>query len=271
MLNNKLLSSSSIYIILIAMVLSVSSCSKDGGINVFGVQDDIALGQQLAQQIEADPINYPILDPILYSEAYGYLENIVNTVLSSDEILYREEFAWQFRIIQDDSVLNAFAAPGGYIYVYTGLIKYLDDEAQLAGVVGHEIAHADKRHSTERLTQQYGIELLLTLLLGDNAQGALVEIANGLTSLAFSRANETESDEFSVIYLNPTEYDARGAAGFFIKLEEANQGNNPPTFLSTHPAPDNRIEKINTKWEELGAIEGELFIERYQDFKNSLP
>ena len=71
-------------------------------------------------------------------------------------------------IIKDDNVQNAFATPGGHIYVFTGLIKFLDNESQLAGVLGHEMAHADRRHTSRQLQNEYGINLLLSVVLGEN-------------------------------------------------------------------------------------------------------
>ena len=123
------------------------------------------------------------------------------------------------RIIHDDSTLNAFCTPGGYIYVFTGLIHYLDSEDQLAGVMGHEIAHADRRHSTDQMTKQYGISLLLSAIGGD--ESAIAQVASGLLLLKYGRGAESEADEFSVRYLCPTEYNAAGGAGFFEKIEAA--------------------------------------------------
>ena len=257
--------------LLLSISLLYTSCSKDGDANFFSLQDDIALGQQLSEQIASDPITYPVLSEATYSEAYDFLGDMVDEILNSGEVLHKDDFAWSFKIIENDTVLNAFAAPGGYIYVYTGLIKYLDDASQLAGVLGHEIAHADLRHSSERLTKAYGIEVLLNLILGQNNESLLIDIAEQLTLLAFSRTDEKESDEQSVVYLANTIYDARGAAGFFEKLSAAGSSGAAATFLSTHPDSDDRIENIYAKYEEIGSPVGGTFEAEYQAFKNDLP
>jgi predicted Zn-dependent protease len=153
--------------------------------------------------------------------------------------------------------------------VYTGIIKFLDAEHEFVGVMGHEIAHADQRHSTAALTQQYGIDVLLSVLLGED-KGTLAQIAQGLVGLKYSRDNESESDLRSVEYLYPTAYDARGAAKFFEKII-ASGGGSGPQFLSTHPNPDNRVESINAHWEALGGKVGKTFEARYELFQNSLP
>ncbi|MFN3939003.1 MAG: M48 family metalloprotease [Chitinophagales bacterium] len=249
--------------------IALASCSKGGGINIFSIEDDKQLGAQIAAEIAADPATYPLLKESEYPEAYALLYDIRDRILDAGQVEYKDEFAWQLKIVHDDNVLNAFCTPGGYIYVYTGLIKYLENEAQLAGVLGHEIAHADLRHVTDQLTEQYGISLLLSLLLGQN-QNVLTDIAVGLVGLSFSRGDESQADEYSVIYLCPSEYYAAGAAGFF-ELIEASGGSDIPEFLSTHPSPENRIEDIYTVYNEMACPGDETFDARYVQLKNALP
>ncbi len=252
--------------------VSISACKKDkaggGGFNLFSLNDDIQFGAQVAAEIESDPETYPILDSAQNIEAYAHIYRIRDSILNSGNVVHKDDFIWQIRIIEDDSMLNAFCTPGGYIYVYTGLIKFLDAENELAGVMGHEIAHADERHSTEALTKAYGLDVLFAVLLGDD--NALSQVAKGLLNLSYSRNNETESDQRSVEYLYPTAYDARGAAKFFEKMLAAG-GSTVPQFLSTHPNPENRVEAINAHWELLGSKVGETYEQRYITVKNSLP
>lgn len=157
------------------------------------------------------------------------------------------------------------------MYYYTGLIKLLDNEAQFAGVMAHEMAHADRRHSTDQLTRVYGFQVLLSLLLGNNpglAEQIAAELALGLGTLAYSRSNEYEADEYAVKYLYATEYDAASLADFFSMLEGQAQ---VPVFLSTHPSPEDRLQKINEHFQALGGVHGQTFADRYQQFKTSLP
>jgi hypothetical protein len=257
------------------ILILVFGCKKDDNddttFNLFSVNDDIEFGEQLRAEIKSNPAEYPLLDRVAYSEAYDHIYRIRDSILNTGELIYGDEFEWNIDIIENDSVLNAFCAPGGYICVYTGIIKFLDNEAQFAGVMGHEMAHADRRHSTDQLTKAYGIQILLSILLGNNPN-QLAEIAAslaaGVATLAFSRSAENEADEYSVKYLYQTAYDARGVGGFFEKIDSSN---NPPEFLSTHPNPDNRFENINQIWTDLGSKEGGVFEESYEAFKNSLP
>lgn len=260
-------------LLLFAAVATFSMCSKDSDdhtFNIFTVQDDIALGKQTDSTIMANPSEYPVLSKSQYPAPYAYIEKIRDKILASGKLNHKNDFEWSVKIIKDDNTLNAFCTPGGYIYVYTGLMKYLDTEDQLAGVLGHEMAHADRRHSTDQLTQQYGISVLLEILLGKN-QGTLTQIAASLVSLKFSRTQEAEADEYSVVYLCPTDYNAAGAAGFFQKLEEAGQGGQTPEFLSSHPNDASRIQNINTKKQTLGCTGSGTYSSEYSAFKSSLP
>jgi predicted Zn-dependent protease len=242
--------SKKILILLLAIPLFFGNCKKGEGLNLFSIQDDIELGKQTKAQIEANPAEFPILNPSTHATAYNYLNTMRNEILAAGQITYRNEFAWEIYIIDRDDIVNAFCTPGGYIYVYTGLIKYLDTKSSLAGVLGHEMAHADKRHSSEQLTKKYGIQTMLDLVLGKN-QGLLTQVASELVGLRFSRNDEAEADEYSVVYLCPTKYHANGAANFFQKIIESGSGG-VPEFLSTHPSPDNRVDNINAHATEKG-------------------
>lgn len=206
------------------------------------LSQDVELGKQVSKQIENDK-NIKILSEEKYKDAYTYLRNMTENILNSGQVQNRKNFNWTVKIIHDDKTLNAFCTPGGFIYVYTGLIKYLDREDYLAGVLGHEIAHADKRHSTKQMLENQGIQILTQAVMGKN-KNAIVSLAQNLVALKFSRNDETEADKKSVDYLCGTIYQADGAAGFFTKLQEENKGGTVPQFLSTHPNPANRVAAI---------------------------
>ena len=235
--------------LLLAAAATLSlSCGK---VNVFSLDQDRQLGAQVNQEILSNPAQYPVLPERGNEEVYRYVRGITDRILNSGQVEHKNEFAWEVRLIDDDNTLNAFATPGGYIYVYTGLIKYLDSEEQLAGVMGHEIAHADQRHSTKALTKQYGIAALAQLASGTAGGAIASQVAGSLLQLKFGRGAETEADTYSVIYLCPTGYEADGAADFFKKLETEG-GQRPPEFLSTHPNPGNRVANITKQANERG-------------------
>ena len=264
-------------ILTITTILAVSftSCKKDEGspsaFNLFSVNDDMAFGEEFSKEIESNPQDFPLLDEAMYADAYTHIRRIRDSILNTGLVNYDDQFTWQVKIIHNDTVQNAFAVPGGYLYFYTGIIKFLDNEAEFAGVMGHEMAHAAKRHSTNQLTKAYSISILLGIILGNNPN-QLAEIAAGLAaglaSLAFSRDHENDADEWSVKYLNETSYNPRGIRAFFEKMEGAPH---PPTFMSTHPSPSNRMENIDEIWASLGSKPGNDFPDSYAAFKASLP
>lgn len=261
-----------------ALIVTIGSCSKDDDgvecelipFNAFTVTQDKELGLQVEAQIAAAPTEYPILAESQNPSAYAYLKGIRDKILNSGNVKYKTDFDWKLYIIKDDNTLNAFCTPGGNIYVYTGLIKFLDTEDDLAGVMGHEIAHADKRHSSKSMTTQYGVEAVLKIVLGTGDPNLLTQIASQLGSLKYSRCHESEADAASVDYLSGTSYRCNAAATFFQKLE-AQGSSGTPVFLSTHPAPANRIEDINKRAADKGCkTTGNTTDAAYQTFKNSL-
>jgi predicted Zn-dependent protease len=226
-----------------------TSC-KD--INPFGIQKDINLGAQVNAEILRDNINYPILDSAASANnawAYDYLNKMRDHIFANANVDHETDFQWKIKIIKNDSVLNAFCTPGGYIFVYTGIIKYLDSEDDFAGVLGHEIGHAALRHSTDGLVKEYGLSIFLDAI--GLSQSQLSNIAANLLLLKYSRCHETQSDEYSVAVLKNTKYKCNGAASFFEKIV-ASGNSGTPTFLSTHPDPGNRVENINAQATRLG-------------------
>ncbi len=258
----------------IACVLLILSCDSSNPIvALFNPSDDIKLGAQLHAQVEANPQDYPILDETEYAEAYAYIQGLCDQIVETGELDYADEFVWKVHIIDAD-VLNAFAAPGGYLYFYTGLIKYLDEEDDLMGVMGHEVAHADRRHSVKQMTKAYGVQAVLALALGQNpseVETILAGLAGQTAILKFSRDDETDADEFSVEYLANTPHRCDAASVFFQKLEASGQGGGVPTFLSTHPAPADRVENIQAKADEVGCSTEYFAPDSYAAFKAMLP
>lgn len=260
-----------------SFTLFVSCGDDDGSIldQITGLTpaNDVELGRSVVQQIESDPAQFPILSEADYPEAYTYIRAMTTNILQSDDVAHKDIFQYdEVKIIHNDEVLNAFATPGGFIYVYTGLIKFLDRADDLAGVMGHEIAHASLRHSKEQLQQQLGLQFLISIALGDGSAADVAALASNVLSLQFSRSDEAESDEYSVIYLNDTDYACNGAATFFEKIEAAGGGSGP-AFLSTHPSPDSRVADINSKATEVGCSTDAISESgmSYTDFIASLP
>jgi beta-barrel assembly-enhancing protease len=233
-------------------VFFVPACSDPTSIlpavNIFSDSDDVTFGHQAVAEMQKDPVTYPILNTANTIAIKQYImSTIVNPILNSSSNKKRDVYKYSVEIINDDNTLNAFALPGDPIYIYSGLLKYLASEAALAGVLGHEVAHA-----STRMTQEYGITTLLSMVLGDNPWTLTEIVENLLTSatiLQNSRANEDESDDYSFKYLKETKYYPGSVKFFFEKLQAdgkiSTQSGDIEKFLNTHPEPAQRITRTN--------------------------
>lgn len=172
-------------------------------------------------------------------------------------------FQWEFNLIEDDATVNAWCMPGGKIAFYTGILPYTRDDAGMAVVMGHEIAHAVARHANERMSQvllvQLGGASLSTAMSRSPAQtrdlflrlygtGAQVGVL-----LPHSRGQEAEADRIGLTIMAMAGYDPRVAPAFWQRMAGAG-GGRPPEFLSTHPAPETRIRNIETFIPEAMAV-----------------
>ncbi|MFG0331033.1 MAG: M48 family metalloprotease [Phycisphaerales bacterium] len=162
------------------------------------------------------------------------------------------QLPWEFTLLDSD-VINAFALPGGKVFMSRGLMAKMTNEAQLAGVLGHEIGHVTAEHIDERISQatlaSYGVEL--TQMLAGSGEGALAQVVPVVVGvggqgflLKFSRDQESEADWLGMRYMRRAGYDPIGQLQVMRILDEASQGSSAPEILSTHPLPSTRIENV---------------------------
>ena len=165
-------------------------------------------------------------------------------------------FQWEYILIDNKKVKNAWCMPGGKIAVYTGILDVTKNKNGLAAIMGHEIAHAVAKHSVERASR--GVILNTTLQITDILTGGKVSQVNRTTGMdtvgllaqlgimnPFSRKQESEADYLGLIFSSLSGYDIRETTKIWDRMKEANKGKAPPEFMSTHPSADNRIKKIN--------------------------
>ena len=165
------------------------------------------------------------------------------------------DFEWEFNVIEDDKMINAFALPGGKVAVYTGILPYTKNEAGMATVLGHELGHVIARHGAERVSSGLLAQLgLLGLNLAlerqdsrvvqsiNQAYGAGVQVG---ILLPFNRTQESEGDHIGLILMAKAGYDPREAIGFWKRMSHGKK-NKPPEFLSTHPSDERRIKQIES-------------------------
>ena len=165
------------------------------------------------------------------------------------------EYTWEYRLIQDDKQVNAFALPGGKVAVYTGILPITRDENGLAAVLGHEIGHVIARHGGERVSQQMlvnvGLETTMAALSRGNpatVQAVASLLGAGATVgvlLPWGRAQESEADHLGLILMAKAGYDPHAARDLWVRMAAASKGSGkPPEFLSTHPSEPTRIRQI---------------------------
>ena len=226
-------------------------------------RDEIELGREADKAIEAQ---YGFYADAALQE---YVDGIGRSLASRSE---RSQLPWTFRIL-DSPVINAFALPGGFVYVTRGLLAYTNSEAELAGVLGHEIGHVTGRHSRgrSRLSTWLSIGLLAGSLLSgavrDIASTGLPQQVSGLFLLKYSRDQERDADERGIGYATAAGYDPRGIGGFFETLQSLEQQSDRkkvPGWVSTHPKVDDRIER-SEQWARealarYGLLPDELFV-----------
>jgi len=168
---------------------------------------------------------------------------------------HRPELNFSFKVL-DSPVINAFAVPGGFVYVTRGILPYLGSEAELAGIIGHEIGHITARHSAARISKArlaaLGLGVGSALSETFSKYSRIAEVGVGLLMLSFSRKDEREADRLGVEYSTKHGHAAAEMANFFATLERMSpkRGGGLPDWLSTHPAPEKRVETIRQLAEE---------------------
>ena len=232
------------------------------GRNFFSPQQDVELGQQVAQQAEQ---KYPMLNDQRVDQ---YLDRLGKRLAGYAP---GEKFPYQFRCV-DDPTINAFALPGGFIYIHRGAIEAADDESELSGVIAHEIGHVALRHSTNLATKAYLYQVPLSILggvLGEKTKAAMfTQLAAGFTInsvlLKYSRDDERQADIIGTQILYDSNYDPSAMARFFEKLGTRGSGTD---FFSSHPNPENRIQKISEEIGRLGPVSARA-ISNSSEFRN---
>jgi predicted Zn-dependent protease len=227
--------------VLSALVLvTVAACATVSQLNIISENEEMQLGAHFATEIDSGLVF--IEDPVIV----GYVDSLGQALA---KVSRRSHIPYTFRVVDTDEI-NAFAVPGGYLYVNRGLIAAADNEAELAGVIGHEIGHIVGKHGARQLTQRYGLAILSRLVLGEEPQ-MLAELAANILAtgaiMHYSREMESEADMYGAQEVYAVGIDPQGLVTFFEKLK-AMRGDQGPNaverFLSTHPDPGDRAEAV---------------------------
>jgi predicted Zn-dependent protease len=235
---------------LIAMALAVTAaCTYNAAtgrrqLSLIGEQQEIAMGLQYNKGVTAEFGLYQ-------DEAWQtYIQEIGTKLAATSE---RPQLPWKFQVVDDDTV-NAFAVPGGFIYITRGILAHFNSEAQLATVMGHEIGHVTARHSVEKISRaqlaQLGVGVAMVASEDFRQYSQLAQLGLGVLFLKFSRDDERQADGLGMRYLLRADYDPNEAPKVFEMLERHGQVQGQarlPEWQATHPSPERRIANLEEK------------------------
>lgn len=260
-------------VLLVASGVLVAGCTTNAAtgklqFNWLDRSQEIALGTQSMTELTQ---SYG--GPVSSTPLQSYVANIGRELASHTEADY-PDLPWEFTFL-DSGVINAFALPGGKVFISRGLAERMTTEAQLAGVLGHEIGHVTAEHADKHVTRQLALQGLATagaVIAGVQedewigvGMGVLVNGA-GVYSLRFGRDEELEADRLGVRYMARAGYDPKGQLEVMQILKEASGGSSQPEFLSTHPAPDRRIKQMKQLLaDEYAYTQGNAAFGEYRD------
>jgi beta-barrel assembly-enhancing protease len=259
---------------LVVVAAGLSGCTETAAELLISPEQENMLGAQLKMELEKGSAEMPAVRYLQDPELRTYILGLADKVVSLGK-MERPQFDWKVEVIDDPTQVNAFATPGGYLYIFTGLLRAADNEAEVVGVMGHEVGHVLARHFAQRLVKTYTLQGLIAIALGQDAN-KLAELAANLAAqgylLSHSREAETEADDYGARLASQAMYDPNGLATFFVKLEMS-QGQAPAVlkYLMGHPPPGDREkhirEYITAQKLAIGATNGERFLQ----MRNKLP
>ncbi len=257
----------------VVLILVFVSCATTGpggqkSLILIPTSQEIAIGQSLDQQVRQTET---ILDDSLWQ---GYISDIGQRIVAVSD---RSELPFQFAVIESDQI-NAFAAPGGYVFFYTGLIHEMKSESELAAVMAHEISHVVARHSIKQLQSVLGVSVVLELALGESSETTqvLAGSALGIMMSGYSRSMETEADRFGTIYMTRAGWHPQGMVAMFQTLDELS-GHHEMGFFemlaASHPPTNDRIAATREQIADMTGLSPQLVMDtpRFQQMKKRLP
>lgn len=202
------------------------SCQKkdkviERDIEEFEVEDHILIGETMSAQIKDMPEVFKILDNEKYEDAYIYVNKLLGTLKLTSVVKHRKDFNWHVTILHNDNKRTAFTLPGGQIYIYTGLLKFLQAEHELIAVLGNEIAYADKELAAINLRETYGGVFIGKITLGDEIP-ELAEVLEDFPQMEFLNEAVMAADEYAIELICPFQYDIGGLKTFLVRAQNSN-------------------------------------------------
>ena len=239
------------FLFALTIISLLSSCRPDpsGGAAVieakdeFDAEDQQKIGDEL-NNIISDPANgFQMLVPNDYPDVYQHLNSLMEMIVNTAPVVRRTDFEWKVSVLEDDNMETAFMTPGGHLYIYTGLLKYLDGEHELIGVMAHEIGYADNDNLVKRIQDNFGSSDLSKILseVLDSDQIAM-DMANQLIDMEFTEDEVTASDDFAMQIVCEFGWDASGLS---ILLTRAESDSPQVEWIERKPIFSERIQSID--------------------------
>ncbi len=242
------------YLVILFFLGFVLSCAAVGKLNLISTRQELELGAQFSKEIEKQITIYP--DPLVAA----YIDSLGQLMAKNSK---RTNIPYYIKVVDTDEV-NAFAIPGGYLYVNRGLITTAESESELAGVMGHEIGHVVGRHGAKQLTKRLGLAVIVQVVAGGDPDltrqlaSSMIGVGGTLSLLKYGRDAEREADILAVHEMYASNIDPLGITTFFQKLlvlHDRKPGGVEKLF-STHPPTEDRIKKIKSQINRLPPKEG---------------
>jgi len=253
---------------LLCILVIFSSCEKEEPIiaaknqEEFSSRDQNVIGARLVDQVKEDDHNFPIFssDNTAFTEELNvYLNRLLQTVAISVPVVNRNDFEWGVTII-DAPDIHLFTAPGGHFFVYTGLLKALDSEAQLIAMMAHELKYTDESKTILSLKDEFGGVAMGDILLG-NKVSSIDNMALWLRDLSYDEEEVLEADQYALNIICPYLYDNAGLRAAIMRLDEVSD--QTVDWLVRRPGTTKRIETLEVQLEGCGSNESD-FADRYQ-------
>jgi len=254
------------FVLFAGLTAAVSKKSKD--IILIPKELEVSIGRGVAREVET---KFKVLhDP----ELTAYIDKVGQRIA---RVCDRQNLQYHFKIL-DDPMVNAFACPGGFIYVTTGILKTIESEAELAGILGHEVGHVTARHAVKKIQGMLAYTILASLLLKDEDARQIVDIVFNLILLGYSREDEFQADRLGTRYAYEADYDPGGLRDFLAKLKKLEK-RKPlaiETLISSHPPTLQRIKKIEHQVQESSNLSGKKsyrteFLEATRRLRSATP
>jgi len=262
----------SVVLITMAVFLLLFNCATTGpggkkSLILISTTDEVSIGQSMSKEVETQ--NKVFADPVVEN----YINELGQKLAGLSD---RTDLPYHFKVLESSDI-NAFACPGGYIYLYSGLLKTMDNEAQLAGVMAHEIGHVVARHSVKRLQQVLGIQVLLSIALGQSSEITQQAVSTGVSVIlqGYSRDNEYEADYDGALYMTKAGYNPQGMIQLFQKFVEMEKDRKTTALdklFESHPPSTDRITRVQEEIKSFNLGDHTLTFgqEEYQKIKSRI-